>query len=100
MALTLVECSDKNQWDSFAAESPHGSIFCLTPFLDALGEEYRLLLVEEGGEPLAGVVLILRNGQPFPGQYPFTLYQGVMLATNLWSQPPYGRTQQTLEVLD
>jgi hypothetical protein len=100
MALTLVECRDKNQWDSFATASPHGSIFCLTPFLDALGEEYRLLVVEERGQLLAGVVLILRDGQPFPGQYPFTLYQGVLFTADVESKQPHSRTQQTLGVLD
>ena len=55
MPLTLSECTDKERWDRFAGESPHGCVFCLTPFLDALGEEYRLLVVEESGEALAGL---------------------------------------------
>jgi GNAT superfamily N-acetyltransferase len=100
MALTLIECTDKERWDRFTEESPHGSIFCLTPFLDALEEEYRLFLVEEEGEAQAGVVLILHGGQPFPGQYPLTMYQGVLLGVNLCRQPPYRRAPQTLEVLD
>jgi hypothetical protein len=100
MALNLIECADKDRWDRFAAESPHGSIFCLTPFLDALGEEYRLLLVaEERGEPLAGIVLILHGGQPFPVQYPLTMYQGVLLGIGLCRQPAHSRIKQTLEVL-
>ena len=101
MDLSLIECADKNQWDRFASDSPHGSVFCSTPFLDALGEEYRLLLVADANrEPLAGVVLILRAGQPFPGQYPLTMYQGVLLGSSLCRQPGHSRTKQTLEVLD
>jgi ribosomal protein S18 acetylase RimI-like enzyme len=100
MALTLVECSDKDRWDRFVGESPHGSVFCLTPFLDALGEEYRLLLVAEREEILAGVVLILDNGRPFLGQYPLTMYQGVLLNRCLCLRQPHSRTRQTLEVLD
>ena len=51
MSPKLIECTDKEQWDRFAAESPHGSVFCQTPFLDALGKEYRLLLVENKDGP-------------------------------------------------
>src|SRR5712692_6288915 len=100
MDLNLIEWTDKERWDCFAAESPQGSVFCLTPFLDALGEEYRLLLVEDGGEPRAGVALLLRSGQPYPGQYPLSMYQGVLLSPGLCSQPLDSRVQQTLQVLD
>jgi hypothetical protein len=101
MAPKLVECTDKEQWDRFAGESPHGSVFCLTPFLDALGKEYRLLLVENKDGPQAGVVLVLQGGgQLYPGQHPFTMYQGVLLSPGLCSQPPERRIQQTLRVLN
>ncbi|HLJ93370.1 MAG TPA: GNAT family N-acetyltransferase [Gemmataceae bacterium] len=99
MALTLTDCTDGEHWNRFVADSPHGSVFCLTPFLDALQEEYRLLFVEEKGSPQAGLVLLLRDGQPYPGQYPFTLYQGVLLGADLCSRPPHHRTKQTLEVV-
>src|SRR6266849_1733774 len=100
MNLNLIECTAKEQWDRFAAESSHGSVFCLTPFLDALGEEYCLLLVEDKGVPLAGVALVLRGGQPYAGRYPHTMYQGVLLAPGLCSQSTTSRIQQTLQVLD
>src|SRR6516162_7800840 len=100
MPLTLTECTDKGRWDQFVTQSAHGSVFCLTPFLDALGEEYRLLLAEENGEILAGVLLVLRAGQPFPGQYPLTMYQGLLLEESLCRLPPHRRPQQTLKVLE
>lgn len=100
MALSLIECTDKSRWDHFAAESPHGNVFCFTPLLDALDEEYRLLLVEDGGETLAGIPLVLRDGQPYPGQYPLTMYQGVLLSPRLCRQPPHSRVRQTLELLE
>src|SRR5947209_17732309 len=100
MALTLTECADKERWDRFAADSPHGSVFCLTPFLDSLADEYGLLLVEEKGVLQAGVPLLLRDGQPFPAQYPATLYQGVLLSSELCRQQPHRRIKFTLEVLD
>jgi GNAT superfamily N-acetyltransferase len=100
MALTLIECTDKECWDRFNEESPHGSVFCRTAFLDALAEEYRLLLVQDRGVPRAGIVLILRAGQPYPGQYPLTMYQGLLLGRDLCLQPAYKRSPLTLEVLD
>lgn len=100
MDLTLIECTDKDSWNRFAEESPHGSVFCFTPFLDGLGEEYRLLLVEERGRLLAGVVLLLRDGQPNSADYPIALYQGVLLSRNLCDAPPHSRPQQTGQVLD
>jgi Acetyltransferase (GNAT) domain len=99
MDLNFIECTDKEHWDRFAADSPHGSIFCLTPFLDALSEEYRLLQVVESGEPLAGVALIMHGGQPYPGQYPLTMYQGILLSPRLCNQPSESRVQRTLKVL-
>lgn len=100
MALTLTDCTDKDRWDRFVAASPHGSVFCRTPFLDALHEDYRLLLVEEQGTIQAGLILILRDGQPYPGQYRLTLYQGVLLSSDLCTRPPHTRINQTLVVLD
>src|SRR5712692_1238064 len=100
MALSLSECTDKERWNRFAGESPHGSVFCLTPFLDALNVEYRLLLVEEREVPQAGLALILRDGQPYPGQHPWTMYQGILLDAGLCRQQPHSRTKQTLVLLD
>jgi hypothetical protein len=74
-------------------------VFCLTPFLDALGEEYRLLLVAEKDEKLAGVALLMRDGRPFPGQYPLTLYQGLLLSRGRCLRPPHSRSRQSLEVV-
>jgi ribosomal protein S18 acetylase RimI-like enzyme len=100
MSLSLIDCTDQARWDRLVEESPHGNVFCSSAFLAALGEEYRLLLVEEKGEPLAGILVILRDGQPYPGQYPLTIYQGVLLGPALCRQPPHSRAKQTLVVLD
>jgi hypothetical protein len=100
MTLKLVECAEKERWDRFTTESPQGSVFCLTPFLDALCADYRLLLVQDSGAPQAGLVVIVHDGQPFPGQYPLTIYQGVLLSHDLCYLPIDSRTQKTFEVLD
>src|SRR5438874_12923972 len=99
MNLTLSECTDKNRWDRFVAASPHGSIFCVTSFLDGLGEDYQLLLVEEGGEALGGVLLHLRDGQPCSGQCIFGIYQGVLLRPNVRGEPPHRRVRGSVHLL-
>ena len=99
MALALIECTDKNHWDRFVGESPHGSVFCLTPFLDVLEEDYRLLFVADREEMLAGVVVILADGRPVSAPYPLSVYQGVLLSRSLCLQQPHSRGRQTLEVL-
>jgi hypothetical protein len=100
MPLNLIESASKERWNRFQAESPQGSVFCLPAFLDALGEEYRLLVVEEDGKALAGVALLLRDGQPYFGQFPLTMYQGVLLSGELSLLPQHSRSHRTLEVLD
>ena len=62
MAFTLTECADKARWDQLVNDSPQGSVFCLTPFLDALGEAYCLFLVEEHSKVQLGIVMVLRDG--------------------------------------
>jgi GNAT superfamily N-acetyltransferase len=100
MDLNLIACTDKEQWDRFAMDSPHGSVFCFTPFLDGLGEDYRLLMVEEGGEPLCGVVLHLRDGQPCSGDCLFGIYQGVLLSSSICDQPLRRRASRTSQILN
>jgi len=100
MPLRLTDCSNKEFWDSLVCGSPQGSIFCRTPFLDALGEDYDLLVVEEDGEPQLGALVIKHDGQPIGSPYPFTLYQGVLLSQALARLPQHRRILRTLEVTD
>ena len=99
MGLNLVECTVKDRWNRFAEESPHGSVFCYTPFVDALAEDYRLLLVEGCREPLGGVVLHLRDGQPCSGDCLFAIYQGVLLSPSVCRARPHSRAPRASQVL-
>jgi GNAT superfamily N-acetyltransferase len=100
MAMSLTECLDKARWDRFVNASPQGNVFCLTPLLDALGEEYRLLFVEERDEAQLGIVLILRDGQPVRAPYPFTMYQGALFNRAVSELPPHSRAKHGLEITD
>jgi hypothetical protein len=99
MALILNPVLDKDRWNNFVSESPHGSVFCLTSFLDALSTDYDLWFVENGGQPQLGAI-VLKDDQrePVAAPWPFTLYQGVLLQSSYVDRPSHTRIPRALEV--
>ncbi len=74
---------DKRVWDAFISTSPQRSVFVYSNFLDSLQVHYDLVTCYEKGKVVAGAVLIYTNvGEPIGGMFPFTQYQGVLLADN------------------
>lgn len=74
---------DKQTWDAFASTSPQRSIFVYSKFLDSLQVDYDLVTCYEKGQIVAGAVLIFSDGgEPIGGVFPFTQYQGILLADN------------------
>lgn len=74
---------DKENWDAFVATSPQRSVFVYSKFLDSLQANYDLVTCYEKGKIIAGAILIFSNtGEPISGMFPFTQYQGVILADN------------------
>lgn len=72
---------DKVIWDAFASTSPQRSIFVYSKLLDSLLVNYDLVTCYEKGKIVAGaVILYSSNGKPIDGTFPFTQYQGVLLA--------------------
>src|SRR5438128_2814999 len=100
MTLQLAACHDRARWNDFVNASPQGNVFCLTPFLDALDEDYELLVVEDEGDLQLGAVLIKKDGQPIRAPYPFALYHGVLLSQRLWELPQHRRVKRYMEVID
>jgi len=100
MSLLLTLCTSSSIWDNFVTNSPQGSIFCRSAFLDALGVEYDLWFVEENGQPQAGAVILRRNAEPILAPYLFTLYQGLLFAGQSRTLPPHSRPKLTLEVTE
>lgn len=63
--------------------SPQRSIFVRTNFLDSLLADYHLVTCREGSRIVAGAAIIMDGlGKPFDGVFPFTQYQGILLADN------------------
>ncbi len=74
---------DKIAWDAFAIKSPQRSVFIYTKFLDSLIVKYDLITCHSKGDIVAGVVILYNeSGDPMLGTFPFTQYQGLLLADN------------------
>jgi len=74
---------DKAVWDAFVLTSPQRSVFIYSNFLDSLGVCYDLVTCYEKEKIAAGAVLIYSSeNNPIESQYPYTEYQGVILADN------------------
>jgi len=100
MTFSPMWCKDKERWDWFVASSPQSNVFCSTPFLDALGEEYDLLLIEEEGSLQLGAVVVKQDGKPICAPYPFTLYHGLLFDASKSNLPQHSRIRWGLEVTD
>ena len=82
-ALRINYKEDKQVWDAFASTSPQRSIFVYCKFLDSLQVNYDLVTCYAKGQIVAGTVLIYSDvGEPIDGAFPFTQYQGILLADN------------------
>ena len=98
---SLRRCEDTETWDRFVASSPHGSVFCRSWLLGALCETAELWLLEDAaGRVVAGVPILVRDGAPLPAPYPYTIYQGPMLAPKCVELPPHRRYSVIVKVLE
>lgn len=72
---------DRVIWDAFASTSPQRSVFVYSKFLDSLRANYDLVTCYEKDKIVAGAVIVYSStGEPIDGIFPFTQYQGVLLA--------------------
>lgn len=74
---------DKPRWDAFVLSSPQRSVFVYSKFLDSLLVNYDLVTCYENDRIVAGTVIIYSEaGEPINSTFPFTQYQGMLLADN------------------
>jgi len=101
MTISLVECKEKESWNQFVKNSPQGTVFCSTLFLDALGEDYDLLLLEDDeGIPQIGTIVIKRDDKPICAPYPDAMYHGILYNESFYKQPFESRVRKGLELTD
>jgi hypothetical protein len=100
MALELTECKEDAAWDAFVQASPQGNVFCQSAFLAALGVNARRYLVTENSNARLAAVVLERDGAALQAPYPFTMYQGVLLAADLAALPAHKSVPAALELND
>jgi len=98
MSLRLTVCNEKKKWDDFVETSPQGNIFCTTQFLDALREDYDMLLIEKNNQLKMGAIILKQNGNLLKAPYPFTMYQGILFDNSIYNMPRHRRVKVVLEI--
>ena len=74
---------DRHVWDAFVDTSPQRSIFAYSKFLDSLLANYDLVTCYDKDRIVAGTIIIYsESGNPRGTPFPFTQYQGLLLADN------------------
>ncbi len=96
--LPLVGTVDPVRWDRLVDESPEGSVFCRTTFLEALDRPHERLALGDGASIPAGAVVFREaDGSVARAPLPFSLYQGVLLPGEVAVMPAHRRVRETLE---
>ncbi|MDI1293639.1 MAG: GNAT family N-acetyltransferase [Methylobacter sp.] len=91
---------NKQVWDAFVLTSQQRSIFVYTKFLDSLNANYDLVTCYEKSQIVAGAVLIFSDtGEPIDRPYPFTQFQGVLLADNA-SQSAHSQITHEFKIVE
>lgn len=100
MSLKFNICDNKKQWDDFVETSPQGNIFCTTQFLDALEEDYDLVLIEDHNLLKMGAIILKKDGKPIKAPYPFTMYQGILIDNSIYNLPRHRCVKKVLEITE
>jgi len=86
--MEVKTCISKIEWDSFVKESPQGNIYCTTGFLDAIPDNYELILLEDRENILLGAVILKNEVEEIlKAPYPFTIFQGVLCCRAFQEMP-------------
>ena len=76
-ALELVETADLAAWDAWVEQSPQGTVFCKSTFLQSLNTRFRLFTVMANTQVIA-LLPLLEDDASQVVRYPFTPYQGIL----------------------
>ena len=85
-ALQLVETADLAAWDAWVEQSPQGTVFCKSTFLQSLNARFRLYTVVANTQVIA-VLPLLEDDAGQVVRYPFTPYQGILFLPRTSTSP-------------
>lgn len=86
MSINIYECAAGEWWLDLAENSPQGSVFNATWFLDSLGVPYKLFqVVNDSGALLAGFCVLENDSrnEMLAAPHPFTPNQGILFSPAL-----------------
>jgi hypothetical protein len=95
-AISAPPPIDRSRWDRLVSDSPQGSVFARSAFLDALGLDWSVVEVEGA----AALLLRDRAGDVVAAPMPFTSYQGVLLSKESGEAPPHRRGRLVVEQVE
>lgn len=75
--LQLAETADLAAWDAWVEQSPQGTVFCKSTFLQSLNARFRLFTVVTNTQVIA-LLPLLEDDAGQVVRYPFTPYQGIL----------------------
>ena len=81
--FTINFNESKKNWDNFISQSPQRNIFLHTNFMDSLKVNYNLVTCYLNGKIVIGAPIIFsEKNLPLEHPFPFTQFQGLVLADN------------------
>jgi hypothetical protein len=95
--MEIRECA-KEVWDSFVDNSPQGTVYCRSTYLDTLELEYDLLMVVEDDVPQLGVIVLKDNGQVVSSSGFFIQYHGFLMKNGALDMPGHRLSTWLLKV--
>jgi GNAT superfamily N-acetyltransferase len=97
--MELIRCENMETWDEFVSKSSEYNIFCTTPLLEAVGEDYDLLMVVDGGDVRLGAVVLKRDGSVLSSPR-FYQSQGILFSGSCLEMPIHSRVKWRLETTE
>ena len=85
-ALQLAETADLAAWDAWVEQSPQGTVFCKSTFLQSLNARFRLFTVVANTQVIA-LLPLLEDDAGQVVRYPFTPYQGILFLPRASNSP-------------
>lgn len=99
MNLSIKIGENPETWDKFIKSTSQGSVFLFYNFLQALDSNFQLITCYDEKDIVAGCAIIFdENNQPIKSNFPFTMYQGIVLA-DFSCEKPHTRYNYELKIL-
>lgn len=90
----LCRVLDFQQWDSFVEESPQGTIFSSSLYLDAVGRKYERFFIQKGDEIKAALYYIITDDERECELDDLVIYNGLMFRNDSAQKETKARSER------